>query len=148
MTNYTFATPSFYCQYLTYRWIPSRTQIKGGKTSPRLLQVSYSRTQPDLTWTICSPTWQQSKVWISVSETSTKESLRIHMEKVHNANFYICDKCGTRTKTLEALSFHTERRHSFDSANNPFKCRYMSLFESVDKISLFTCTWIIFCYFL
>ena len=28
MTSYTLATPSFYCQYLTYRWIPSRTQIK------------------------------------------------------------------------------------------------------------------------
>ena len=27
--------------------------------------------------------------------------------------------CGTRTKTLEALSFHTERRHSLDSTDNP-----------------------------
>ena len=63
MTNYTFASSIILLstRYLKYRWIQPRTQIKGGRTSPRLLQVSHSRTQPDLTWTICSPTWQQQK---------------------------------------------------------------------------------------
>ena len=92
------------------------------------------------------------KVWIAESATSTKESLRIHMEYVQNPNFYICEKWGTRTKTLEALSFHTEKRHSFDSfdsANNPFKRRCISLFESMDKISFFsTSIWIILAIFL
>ena len=41
------------------------------------------------------------------------------MEYVHTPIFYPCETCGTRTKTLEALSFHTERRHSLDSTDNP-----------------------------
>ena len=41
------------------------------------------------------------------------------MEYVHTPIFYPCDTCGARTKTLEALSFHTERRHSLDSTDNP-----------------------------
>ena len=36
------------------------------------------------------------------------------MEYVHTPIFYPCDTCGARTKTLEALSFHTERRHLLD----------------------------------
>ena len=36
------------------------------------------------------------------------------MEYVHTPIFYPCDTCGARTKTLEALSFHAERRHLLD----------------------------------
>ena len=36
------------------------------------------------------------------------------MEYVHTPIFYPCDTSGARTKTLEALSFHTERGHLLD----------------------------------
>ena len=86
--------PSFsYQRYHTpiYEGESHQESPKGGKTPPRL----------------------SSKVWIAVSANSP------HMEYVHTPIFYSCDTCGTRTKTLEALSFYTERRHSSDSTNNP-----------------------------
>ena len=35
----------------------------------------------------------------------------IHMDYVHSLTFHTCNVCGTKTKTDEALLFHTEKRH-------------------------------------
>ena len=40
-----------------------------------------------------------------------RESLMIHMDYVHSLTFHTCNICGTKTKTDEALLFHTEKRH-------------------------------------
>jgi hypothetical protein len=43
--------------------------------------------------------------------TTTRTSLVLHKEMVHNPNFYTCDICTTKTKTMEALAYHKERKH-------------------------------------
>ena len=43
--------------------------------------------------------------------SNKKDSLWIHVKLVHDTSFFSCEHCDRRTKTEEALSFHTRMKH-------------------------------------
>ena len=48
---------------------------------------------------------------------TTNVDLLVHQQMVHDPNFYICNKCETRTKTVDALDFHMRNKHGVQPAN-------------------------------
>ena len=49
--------------------------------------------------------------------TEKYQNLIIHTKMVHDSEFFTCNLCNTRTKTIEAMNHHKNRKHGQELHN-------------------------------